>query len=503
MKTLLRKLDRKEVSLIKRGVGQNSIVILRIQCAMELFSEENIEMFKQAILMWKRTHKFLSSRIVKTNQFDYYFEYIDDEDESYMFENVRFLRLENHKNVSRHVYKTVSDFLFEHCLSDEINPDKNAERLLWNMYLFEFDRENRVYDMIVNHHHTISQGFSTVNSLFTLLRIFESIYKNEFIELNENVVFPGCENLFAFKKPLNGELGVKTYRLKVPSFINRQRAKAASLSQKPPEYLDMHSSIMNVETSEIFETMERLFDVSRMNHVKFKVFYLEAELFSKLILKCKAEGAKINGCLEVLTSLAFLEWHRKHSTLDDDELEQICYFIIVDLRKYVDKGEIDEATLGLCTGGLLAYPDMNELNRIGYDPSNVNKYFWPLVRETSEQLHERLRSDNTKFFPRLYAPERDDLYYHFFISNIGLPPNPHYFDLIKLNSEDCFGISTFDATILKRLFQFYAIMGTNGELKYFVNYNSHFIDSYLIDDFIEIFNSIVHHVLKYSDFLNI
>jgi hypothetical protein len=354
------------------------------------------------------------------------------------------------------------------------------------MYVFEVDNENHNYDVIVNYHHTIAQGLPTILNLILLLRIFEKLYKNESVELTPSVVFPGCENLFAFAKD-SKELVPRT-RLVVPSFLNPKRAKEDSLSVKPPDHLDMDAKIINVENDEVFTPMQTLFEVFRQNHIKNKQFYLDENLFSNLVSKCKAVGAKVNSCLEILASWAFFEWYKKHGNLD--ELEQICYNIVASVRSFVKNGEIDDTTLGLCTGGVYTYPDMDELKRISGEPS---KYFWPYVKKNTESLHERLKSDKSLFFPKVNARE-GDLHHHFAISNIGASPEFLSLDLLDVSFKDSIAFDSFVEDRVNRLLVFYST-SRMGELKCYFGYNSHLIDSFLVDDLINIFVSISKKVL--------
>lgn len=71
----LRALDQKEIRIIKRGFDTNMTIGLRFQTNLDLFESKNIDTLKEAILKWKHLHKFLSCRITKISDTEYFYDY--------------------------------------------------------------------------------------------------------------------------------------------------------------------------------------------------------------------------------------------------------------------------------------------------------------------------------------------------------------------------------------------------------------------------------------------
>lgn len=492
---ILRKLDAKETGIITLGYDQNMILRVKFASKLDLFTDTNRETFKKAILAWKRWQKFLSSRIRPTNNSEYYFEYVDDNDDSYRFENVKFLRLDSQQNPSVRDYEQVSDLIFEYCNLNEIDPDKNPDHLLWYLYVLELEKrvDGWSYEIFINFHHSIVQGVASFRCICYLLRIFEKLNKRETVQFEQEVVFPGCESLFAFAKDYISPTVHPV--LKRPSFIDPARAKSHSLKQTCPSFLDPNGRLVDVETNELFKTIGNLTEMSRQSHIKFKVVRIDKDQFEQLLTKCNQEGATLTGCLQVIISLILREMFDKYG--EPNELEFIRTVTYLNLRPFVKDQNITENTLGLCVGTFIKYPDIDELGEMTGRRQQLVRKFWPTAREHTRDLHQKYQSDMEKYFPKLNTNTPTDLSFHVTISNTGKvqPSNVNVFSCFKIERQ--FASSNFLPSCDKRLFANYFNKSERG-LVWFLLYNSHFIDSYLIQFVVDSFKSILEVILSAS-----
>lgn len=187
----VRKLDIKEVGLIKRSWDQNVIARYTIHCKVDIFESENLKLMKKAILKVMQSEEYLSACIVKTGDKDYFYERIDFD--KYNFENVKFLRLKNFIESSDEIKRVISDLLFDDCFSKEINPDKQDKKLLWKWFIFEIDKTQNYYSIIAQFHHSAVQGKVVLMKISKIMKTFEMLHKNQIFELKYEAIFPNTE----------------------------------------------------------------------------------------------------------------------------------------------------------------------------------------------------------------------------------------------------------------------------------------------------------------------
>lgn len=481
----LRKLDKKEVGIIKRGFDQNMTIRVRLRSQIDLFEPNNLEILKRSILYWKRMQKLLSSRIEKVNDSEYYFDYLDDSKQWYNFENVKLLRLSTNQANKDNEYESLSDLIFEHCILNEINPDKYSNQLLWYLYIFEM--KDQVYDIAINYHHTIGQGKSSYLNILHLLQLVEKLHKNETILFKGFDVFKGCMNLFDIKEESLVKVDLPT--LKNPSFLDPYRAKRTQLEHQTSKNLNPDCEIIYADTKNRFESVGNLLELSRINHIKYKTFYFEEESFSWLVSRCKEEKTKLTGCLELVSCLALKELYNKYGA--SKELDKVIYFIVMSLRE-LSKSRVNEETLGFCGGGLFNAIDSTQIDEVLKDRLSN---FWPLARKLSQSLHARLKTDewmdNLRTTGELSAVK--NLLGHFLFSNVGDIRDDGKMDCFKI--ENLIVLSSFDEDKNLRLYANYCAT-LNGRLIWIIHYNSFFIDSYLIDDLANFSLSILNDISK-------
>lgn len=272
---MIRELDFKEVNLMKRGWDQNICLRLRVKSKTELFEPANLELLKKAILKTMESETFLSARIVKTGEFKYHYERWDMS--KYAFENVKFLRLSRRSSAPQDI-EVMSNLITDYNLAHEINPDKDDNVLLWRLYFFEVDRDQHVYDMIGHFHHSVTQGITTMLVMGKFLSVFQMLHMNMSFELEKNDMFPGCDNMFEFKRIFERTQPLEP--IKRPSFIDPERARASSLKQTPHlKDIGLDDEVVCVDTNSRFESVSNLAEISRHNFIKYKVWTIGNQFF--------------------------------------------------------------------------------------------------------------------------------------------------------------------------------------------------------------------------------
>lgn len=208
-----------------------------------------------------------------------------------------------------------------------------------------------------------------------------------------------------------------------------------------------------------------------------------------LIDKCRKVGAKLTGTLEVIICLAFKQLYRRLKA-KDEEISKISYYTVISLRNNLEE-KLNDETMGLCTGGLITSADMSDINEL-----MLNKeVFWPIAKKWSDKLHSRLKNDETRFFPKSKPTTGDDeMKYTFVLSNIGDLGKTSfgYFNVLDV---EC--MSTFEPETKMRLFNTYFVTFDNRtRFKLLAMYNSHFIDDFIVNLFIEIFSDLVLNITQ-------
>ena len=486
----IRKLDRREVGVLKGPTGRSMMAKYRIRSRFDLFSETNINHFKTAIVLLKQRQKLLRTRIKKLGEDDYCYIYDPDGVES--LKNVKFLSVG--KNKLDIVNESVANLLMEHfLLNDEIHVpesvNENSE-LLWKLYVFERDRCNYLYDIYIYYNHVISQAQSVRFNIYLLLYILESILRGKKVNIDEYEAFPGCESMFSDFQQIFGE---EYPCVKIPGFIDPDRAMSSSLRTKPlPDYLDPNLDVFDITSGETrsFLSIRELLESSRRNHMKFKSFEIESKMLSKILLKCKSEGAKFNSFLEIIMCLSIMSLYEKHG----EQIDQIVYLLIVNIRQFIKNGVVDEKSMGLATSTILTKPDMSELKRAR---ENLSEAFWPLVKSTSVRLHERLDSGEWKKKLNLKQPNEHEMFIQCGLSNVGARAS--YLPLDVFSFEDSIGFFTYDRREKMGLFKSIIYQEALGTLKWIVMYDSHFVDEFLVDEIIELYKLFINQVFIKSN----
>jgi hypothetical protein len=192
--------------------------------------------------------------------------------------------------------------------------------------------------------------------------------------------------------------------------------------------------------------------------------------------------------------LAVASLYEKYGS--QEEIDRLVYFTIICLRRFSKPKTVAEDTMGLCTGGLFSGFDMNELRNLMKSNESLRAGFWKIAKRASDELHERHRSDNSKFFPKNKDSEKEEWNYHFATSNGGV---------IKLNFfgrsgifdvKDVFAFASINPDKNHRFFINYFYTNTDESFKWIIFYNSFFIDAFIIDDLILSISELLNTLLQ-------
>lgn len=414
---------------------------------------------------------------------------LKDEKTLYDWKNVFLLR----KN-GEFSSELISDMLLEHSVCKEINPDKNRdENLLWNLYVFENEKKNGhlEYDFLLNCHHTIGQGTTSFSCLVLLVEIFEKLYRKQSLtEFRQFEIFPGVEKLFKGDIEKLDPVGLSFPKLDIPSFMSPKRARQTQLEQSAPKYIDPNSRLVFADTNSQFVSLSDLCELSRNNYIKIKSFKIDPEKMMALLNKCRSNGTKLNGCLELISSLSLIQLFAKYKSLE--ELKRVIYYNVLSLRRFRNNS-LSEETLGFCGGAL--YCEHNTTELVDLIDSSSESSFWKASQQTSRDFHRRIESGEWKQCLRLTGlGATSQLIGHYLLSNTGIirqPETLRYFKLI-----DSTGVTYGEVDNNLRMYANYFLTNPNGSAKWVIHYNSFFIDTFLIDDLIQFSSDLINKITK-------
>lgn len=199
----------------------------------------------------------------------------------------------------------------------------------------------------------------------------------------------------------------------------------------------------------------------------------------------------MTGALEVISCLVIKELYEKRNAHEEESL-QLAYFTVISNRNANKDHKADDEAMGLCTGGLITSADISDIDQLIRNKHRIKETFWPIAKKWSDKIHDRLKNDKTRFFPKPKPTKNDEMNYQFLLSNIG--------DL----GETSFGYfcvrdvafwSSFQPDACMRLFASYPFTFDNGtKFKWVVMYNSHFIDTEIVEQLISIVSRVFNDI---------
>lgn len=184
----------------------------------------------------------------------------------------------------------------------------------------------------------------------------------------------------------------------------------------------------------------------------------------------------------------------------EQEYSQLVYHTVINLRESqrTGKDSFEHKVMGLITGGLLTRPDVATIEKIAKNQDKYKELFWPMVKQCSQTMHERLINDPTRYFVKIKPAAKDEINFHFTVSNVGVMPRRplKYFEIL-----DAASLCTLERDINGRLFCNYfataqSLHGDSMTLWCGLFYNSHYLDTFIVERYVEIFNSELKELVK-------
>lgn len=216
------------------------------------------------------------------------------------------------------------------------------------------------------------------------------------------------------------------------------------------------------------------------------------------MIRCTKEGAKINSALELISCLALKKLYQS-CVAPDEEYSNMIYHTVISLRDGQRTGQktVDQDTLGLVTGGLIIHPDISAIERMVKNEDKLNELFWPLAKKLSDEMHHRIQHDPSRYFVKIKPAARDEINFHFSISNLGMLDEKQFSQLSFFEFSPGFSLCSSDRDKNGRLFFIWFYGFYSGQrLGIGLYYNSHFIDESMMEKYIYFLNKLLEDVVK-------
>ena len=455
-----------------------------ITSEIDLFSNKTL--FQNSIQEWKKLNPLLNCEILSlsNDSNNRYFAFVEDESQ---IENVLFLQYKiafeekTPEKITEAIWKLVSE-------REANSPFDYKQRLLWKILICRLSNNTKDYHLFFIVNHAIADGRSVYYSFIDLFQIIQGFYEKNFIhkEKIEHKCIPDVDS-----KNLSLKEKQKISNKKCPEFINVVKA---TLESKYDTYLsdllgniDLNSAILT-DNNKIYITLKNLIDDSKNFHTKLSTFVFENEKLDKLLMKCRKENVKLNGCLNMVSIIAMKILYHK---MNEENSIPIYYMNAVSLNREPMK---NINSLGFKVNNLLFEFDVdlgeNFLNE-WYDK------FWDLSRVESNKMHEMIKNgDHYRSIDYSNIPTGNNFSNHFFLTNIGKMEPLDGEDknrLIKINQR--FAQLNFSKDSRWRLFYIHVLTVKNS-LNFSIITNSHFVSVSQKKIFIENFQAILNRIIE-------
>jgi hypothetical protein len=236
------------------------------------------------------------------------------------------------------------------------------------------------------------------------------------------------DNIFKEKKVLDQEFFSNTADYKypeMPPYLKKSSPKTDSDSDQSllDKYIKNKKYILLKDESERFISICELIknhsssSPDNTNATKLITFCFGPEKVRKYLAKCKSEGLKLTGALNMLLILAFKVLSNKYNA----ELDRVYFMNSISLRQFLpEEIRSKAATFSYMANAMPIYFDLDQA-----EPNNSIEYylenFWRLAKLESNTLHQKI-ANNQQFIRWDWAKvNRTDnqMLFYFFLSNIG------------------------------------------------------------------------------------
>jgi hypothetical protein len=395
---ILRKLGAAEVvydyELKLKGCVLPFTMILSSE--IDLFAQKSL--IDDSLRKWKELHPFLNAKIVNLdsenpndeNRFsqERYFALMDPE-LSNNLENISYLRLESNSNKELSNQKIIN-LLHERELN--IKPVNSKTGPLWRLGIYELERAKQ-YTLILNIHHAIVDGRNALAIMEQLVNLIDKAINNdqssiryESYEISSSIeekLFNNDEKLIKDVKPAYSEFEPSPDS-KIPAFL-------APNKESPHNNL-----VYEVKFTYLFEKANRNQPLVLSRKDKDSEWFSAFTTFSfdkvdKLTSKCRKFGAKLTGCLNLVSALATMHLYKSHSEKIDSSLyEKVNYHYLVNLRPFLGLDNLKMGYWPVVQNGKLSTE--NKKLDLGNDQW-YRREFWDLVKYESDLIHTRLSNE--------------------------------------------------------------------------------------------------------------
>lgn len=400
------------------------------------------EKIESAINSWKNVHPFLCAKIL-TKPDPVHLEFSR---ERYFV----YASKEKIKSVDNVKYITVKDGNWMRFHEEELNSDPvdSKNGLLWRLMFLEINELE--YCMIFTVHHSIIDGRNAPILLQQLLDFIEKSIKNE--RINETLI------------PIDVSIDEKLFKNSQAEMKNIKLNMEYDVPQEdriPKEF----------KLNECCESQS-----------KFKSFTIPTDKFKQLYTKSKENGAKMAGCLNIVTALAILELYKEFKC-DESYLKKIYFHMMANLRPLL---KIDNLTMGFWPVVMNGFMNSEEILNQTIDMEFLKKNFWTLAKKESDSIHKRI-ADNELYQNAKLGNFLLDLLdmgckfenggVHFASSNIGQVDmyNLDLFNITQIYFSVSCNPNRWSAV------NFHSICTVKDTLCWGITYNSNNYDDYVID----------------------
>ena len=405
---LLRKLGEPETMFAIGNISTTASYMVKSKINIY----ENISAFRQAITEWQKRDQFLQVRIHKSqNDGEYYFEQMSEE-EFVSKQDVEFLKLK--EGISGELESEIWRGLLE--LEPTILFD-SFNNTLWRIRflgLTPFSSGEFRYFVIFTFHHATSEGRGSIRVLQELFAVFESILSGKFTAQTSVEITPSLDSLVKEK------LGKEFFREVIPNMAGHRQDDFYNKWVKPEDSLprvpfNPDDSIVKL-TGEKYMSFGEFFKKLEKVEQRIKPILIGADKYNRLLAKCKSNGAKFNGCLNLILTIALRNVLKKFGMNDR---EKITYILLMSQRnKFISDKDKNLSAMGYYITEL-PYSHAEESAEDELD----EKRFWSLSKAETNTTQENLNSN------KLYRVDLNTygsdgmLFSHFTSSNIGLIPS--------------------------------------------------------------------------------
>lgn len=437
---------------------------------------KNESTFHKAIDEWIQRDPFLQCRVHKANN-EYYFSQVPD-DELVSKRDVKMLKL------SRPVSAETETEIWKGFVELQPSIDIDAVNgMSWRLAILELNKkDNGTFSYLITFTflHSLSEGRGQARNLQQLLAIFESLILGKSIDQPEKKMVPSFESLLIEKfGHANKTLLPNLINYNQDEYINKWKTGV----QKPRFSFEANDAILNINGN-VYMPMSEFAKKLEESDSRFRTLLVDSDKYGPLLAECKANGAKFNGCLNLIISLTLRSFLKKLS----GKIQDIAYIMLVSHREIFNLDKDKYSSLGFF---ITEFNYVQKESFENLDPDAFRKKFWAVCKEESKATHEYVESNRFNRVDLNALGENGKMFAHFISSNIGVIPS-------SLTDEKL--VEFVQRYIHFHICEAYLFMfgacSINQRLSVSVLFPGRFIGTDQADEFIQMMNDIIDTLIK-------